>query len=63
MTNKELAYFEDAINHETNIISIVQNSIDNLENEKLIEFLSNELMQHKQTKENLLNMLEEKTHE
>lgn len=63
MTNKELAYFEDAINHETNIISIVQNSIDNLEDEKLIEFLSDELILHKQTKDNLLDMLEEKAHE
>ena len=63
MTQKELAYVEDAIGHEKNIISIIDETINNLENEDLIDFLNDELEVHKETKEKLLNMLEVKANE
>lgn len=31
MTQKELLYFEDAIKHESNIISILNESLNNIE--------------------------------
>lgn len=63
MTQKELAYVEDAIGHEKNIISIIEETIKNLENENLIVFLNKELETHKANKEKLLNMLEVKSNE
>lgn len=60
MTQKELSYFEDAIGHEKNIISIITESIKQLEEQKLISFLENELSEHTQLKEKLMNKLEEK---
>lgn len=63
MTQKELAYVEDAIGHEKNIISIIEETLKNLENENLIVFLSKELETHKANKEKLLNMLEVKSNE
>lgn len=63
MTQKELAYTEDAIGHEKNIISIIEETIKNIEEENLIDFLNQEIEVHKETKEKLLNMLEVKTNE
>ena len=63
MTQKELAYTEDAIGHEKNIISIIEETIKKLEDENLIDFLNEELISHKETKEKLLNMLEVKANE
>ena len=60
MTQKELSYFEDAIGHETSIISIITESIKNVEDQNLISFLENELSEHTQLKEKLMNKLEEK---
>ena len=63
MTEKELLYIEDAIGHETNIISILKESIRNMKNEDLISFLESEVEIHNQTKERLKNKLEEKSNE
>lgn len=63
MTQKELSYIEDAIGHEKNIISIIEESLKKLEDENLIDFLNQELNIHKDTKEKLLNMLEVKANE
>ena len=63
MTQKEIAYIEDAIGHEKNIISIIEESLKKLEDENLIDFLNQELNIHKDTKEKLLNMLEVKANE
>ena len=63
MTQKELAYTEDAIGHEKNIISIIEETIKKLEDENLIDFLNQELISHKEAKEKLLNMLEVKSNE
>lgn len=60
MTQKELAYIEDAIGHESNIIKILQETLKNIQDENLQTFLENELSEHKNTKERLLNKLEEK---
>ncbi|MBR3199085.1 MAG: hypothetical protein IKG27_03625 [Bacilli bacterium] len=63
MTQKELLYIEDAINHEKNIIKICEDTIQKIENEKLKTFLKKETNEHKKTKEKLLNKLEEKASE
>ncbi len=60
MTQKELLYLEDAIGHERNIISILQDTIERLKDKNLITFLDNELNIHMSTKENLMNKLKEK---
>lgn len=61
MTQKELLYVEDAIGHETNIISIIENSISNLENGDFISFMENEINKHQTIKNNLMNLLRGKT--
>ena len=63
MTQKELAYIEDAIGHEKNIIYIIEESLKKIEDENLIDFLNQELNIHKDTKEKLLNILEVKANE
>lgn len=63
MTQKELAYVEDAIGHESNIISILQETIKNIEDERLSNFLQTELSEHTKTKENLISKLEAKANE
>lgn len=60
MTQKELLYFEDAIGHEGNIIEILKESINNLEDERLIEFMNSELTVHNTLKEDLMSKLGEK---
>lgn len=63
MTQKELLYVEDAIGHEDNIISIVEESINMLEDEDLAEFLTKELKGHRSRREKLMKCLEEKADE
>lgn len=60
MTQKELLYVEDAVGHETNIIKILQETIKNIQDEKLISFLENKLETHVSMKQKLINKLEEK---
>ena len=59
MTQKELAYVEDAVGHEKNIIKILEETIKNIEDEKLKNFLQTELSEHNKTKEKLISKLEE----
>ena len=63
MTQKELAYVEDAIGHEESIIKICEESIKKIEDETLKEFLQNEVNTHTSIKERLLNLLEAKANE
>ena len=63
MTQKELLYFEDAINHEKSIIKICEEIINNLEDEELISFMENERDQHNLMQEKLINRMEEKANE
>lgn len=58
MTQKELSYFEDAIGHEQNIIKILEESIKKIENEELINFMTNEYNKHNDILERLMNKLE-----
>ena len=63
MTQKELLYVEDAINHESSIISILTESINNLESDDLKDFLDEKLNEHIAYKVELINMMEEKANE
>ena len=63
MTQKELLYVEDAIKHETNIISILDNTIENLEDEELVSFIEDKEEEHVKIKDKLLNLLKEKANE
>ena len=59
MTEKELAYFEDAVGHEENIIKILEQSIGFMQDESLISFMNEEVVNHKARKERLMNYLKE----
>lgn len=63
MTQKELLYVEDAIGHETNIIAIVTDTINNLQDEELKEFMKEELNEHIAFKVELINLLEDYANE
>ena len=63
MTQKELLYIEDAIGHEQNIISICEDTINNLEDSNLVSFMKNEVKKHTSTKEKLTKILEAKSNE
>ena len=60
MTEKELLYVEDAIEHEKSIIKIIDNKINCLENEEYVSFLENEKNNHETIMDNLLSLLKEK---
>ena len=59
MTEKELLYIEDAVNHESNIIQIVTDIINNLEDEHLKEYMEEKLNEHMAFKVELINALED----
>jgi len=63
MTEKELLYMEDAIDHEKNIISIIDESVKSLEDQDLITFMENEKEKHSSTLDNLMKALKEEAHE
>ena len=63
MTQKELSYFEDAIGHEKSIISIIDESIKNLDDDNLISFLEQEKQDHTNLKDKLMKLLEGKVNE
>lgn len=63
MTQKELSYLEDAIGHETNIITIIEETSKLLEDEKLISFMDEELKKHSALKNKLMTMLGKKANE
>lgn len=63
MTQKELSYAEDAIGHETNIISIATDISEKLEDEELVSFVEEQIENHTSMKERLMSLLEEKANE
>ena len=63
MTQKELLYMEDAVNHEKSIISILEKSIELIDDDELINFLEDEINVHEELKERLLNHMEDKSYE
>ena len=58
MTEKELAYFEDAVGHEENIVKILDKSISMVEDSSIKDFMESELNLHKDRKEKLISFLE-----
>ena len=63
MTQKELLYVEDAIGHENSIIEIITESINSMDDDKLINFLEKDLKKHEDIKNKLFNLLEVKSNE
>ena len=63
MTQKELLYFEDAVGHEKNVISIIKESLELLESEDLISFMEEQLEEHKDMEEKLMSLLKENANE
>lgn len=59
MTQKELLYMEDAIEHETNLIEIVTLSIENLNDKELKTFMKSQLKKHEKLKQKLMTLLED----
>ena len=62
-TQKELAYFEDAIGHESNIIKILQNLVNGIGDNKIVDFIKDETNKHSIRREKLLNFLKEQANE
>ena len=60
MTQKELLYFEDAVEHESIIIKILEDTKTKLTDESLVSFIDININTHTTIKENLMNKLEEK---
>ena len=63
MTQKELLYVEDAIGHEKNIISYLEDVINNLEDDELVSFIEKEVKKHQNMIDKLINALEDKSNE
>ena len=63
MTEKELLYVEDAVGHEASIIKILNESLEFLEDDKLITFTEEEIEKHEDLKQGLLNLLEDEANE
>ena len=63
MTQKELSYVEDAIGHECTLVKVIKDSIDRIEDENIISFFKSQLNNHMAIKENLINLLEDKSNE
>ncbi len=60
MTQKELLYYEDAIGHESNIEKICRETLNNLQDERLVNFMENQLECHKMINKSLKEKLGEK---
>ena len=63
MTQKELLYVEDAIGHEKTIISMLNSSIEQIEDEDLKVYLEDEVKIHTKQEDELLKLLEDLANE
>ena len=63
MTQKELSYLEDAVGHESNMICILEESINLCEDDAISAFLKGELKGHKSLKDKMMSMLRGKVNE
>ena len=63
MTQKELNYVEDAVYHVQNLASIVEQSMEQLEDEELVDFMKKQLSNHKSFHKKLMTLLEGKANE
>ena len=59
MTQKELLYLEDAVNHELSLAKICTDEVSHLKDQNLISFINNEINVHKEIHDALLNLLKE----
>ena len=59
MTQKELLYVEDAIEHEKSIIKLCNDFLNKLDDDNLKDFITNRINSHEEMKSNLLSLLEE----
>lgn len=60
MTQKELLYVTDAIEHENSIMKILGECISKLGDDNLSSFMENEVNNHQNIKDNLMSLLKEK---
>ena len=60
MTQKELLYVEDAVEHEKSIINICNDALSKLTTDEFIIFMENEIKTHEVMKDKLLSLLKEK---
>ena len=63
MTQKELLYYEDAIGHVKNIVTILEDCKERINDKKLEEFISNQIEIQTTMQKNLTNLLEVKVNE
>ena len=63
MTQKDLLYLEDAIGHETNLITIYNYYEEIVSDNNLKVFLKKELKKHQELKKKLLKVMEDITNE
>ena len=63
MTQKELLYFEDAVEHESILVSICEDMESNLQDEDLKSFITSEKEKHSSIKDDLLSLMEGKVNE
>ena len=63
MTQKELLYLEDAIGHEKTIISVLEESLNLLEDEEIKEYMQDEIVTHEDMKQAIIELLEGKANE
>lgn len=63
MTQKELAYVEDAIGHEKTIIKMLEESANMLDGEELQKFLLNDIKTHNKMLKSLVKLLEDEANE
>ena len=59
MTQKELLYVEDAICHELIIVKVLEDTINQLEDEKLIAYVGKEKKIHENMEKKLKKLLED----
>ena len=63
MTQKELLYALDAVEHEKIIVNIINELLKNINEDDIISFLNNEIEKHNSIKQRLMNLLKEKENE
>ncbi len=59
MTEKELLYYEDAVNNEKNTIDICKFIIDAITDDELADFMGKQMKKHEEIKEELICRMEE----
>ena len=57
MTQKELDYIKDAIEHEDNVIKILNDNIKNMKDDGLVKFLKKEIKTHQDIHKKLMTLL------